>query len=150
ACSNVANLLMARSVQRRQEIAVRLAIGSSRVRLIRLLLTESLLLGVSGGIVGFGIGYEGTRLLWTFRPPDVARNLVDPKLYGTVFLFTVLISFATAFIFGILPSLRATKTQLVEGLKEEARLAPSASGSARFQKSLLAAHGALSLVSLKI
>src|SRR6185503_20538943 len=56
--------------------------------------------------------------------------------------------FATAFIFGILPSLRATKTQLVEGLKEEARLAPSASGSARFQKSLLAAQVALSLVSL--
>jgi len=148
ACSNVANLLMARSVQRRQEIAVRLAIGSSRGRLIRLLLTESLLLGVSGGIVGFGIGYEGTRLLWTFRPPDVARNLVDPKLDGTVFLFTFLLSFATAFIFGILPSLRATKTQLVEGLKEEARLAASASGSARFQKSLLAAQVALSLVSL--
>jgi predicted permease len=148
ACSNVANLLMARSVQRRQEIAVRLAIGSSRGRLIRLLLTESLLLGVSGGIFGFGIGYEGTRLLWTFRPPDVARNLVDPKLDGTVFLFTLLLSFATAFIFGILPSLRATKAQLLEGLKEETRLVASASGSARFQKSLLAGQVALSLVSL--
>jgi len=148
ACSNVANLLMARAVQRRQEIAIRLAIGSSRARLIRLLLTESLLLGVSGGIVGFAIGYEGCRLLWTFRPPDVARNLVDPKLDGTVFLFTFLLSFATAFIFGIMPSLRATKTQLVDSLKEEARLAAPSTGSARVQKSLLAGQVALSLVSL--
>jgi len=148
ACSNVANLLMARSVQRRQEIAVRLAIGSSRSRLIRLLLTESLLLGVSGGVVGFGIGYEGCRLLWTFRPPDVARNLVEPKFDGTVFLFTLLLSLATAFIFGIMPALRATKTQLVDSLKEETRLAAPSAGSARFQKTLLAGQVALSLVSL--
>ena len=148
ACSNVANLLMARAVQRRQEIAVRLAIGSSRSRLVRLLLTESLLLGVSGGIVGFGIGYEGVRLLWTFRPPDVARNLVDPKLDGTVFLFTFLLSFATAFIFGIMPSLRATKIQLIDSLKEETRLAAPSAGRARFQKTLLAGQVALSLVSL--
>jgi len=148
ACSNVANLLMARAVQRRQEIAVRLAIGSSRGRLLRLLLTESLLIAASGGIVGFGIGYEGVRMLWTFRPPDVARNLVDPKLDGTVFLFTFLLSFATAFIFGIMPSMRATKTQLVDSLKEETRLAAPSTGSARLQKSLLAGQVALSLVSL--
>ena len=148
ACSNVANLLMARAVQRRQEIAIRLAIGSSRRRLVRLLLTESILLGLGGGIVGFGIGWEGCRLLWTFRPHEVARNLVDPKFDGTVFLFTFLLSFATAFIFGIVPSLRATRTQLVEGLKEESRLASSASRSARLQKSLLAGQVALSLVSL--
>lgn len=148
ACSNVANLLMARSVQRRQEIAVRLAIGSSRARLIRLLLTESILLAASGGILGLGFGYEGCRLLWTFRPPDVARNLVDPKLDLTVFVFTFLLSFATAFIFGIVPSLRATKTQLVESLKAETRLASPASGSAKFQKTLLAGQVALSLVSL--
>jgi hypothetical protein len=61
---------------------VRLAIGSSRGRLVRLLLTESLLLG----IVGFGFGYEGCRLFWNFRPPDVARNLVDPKLRAQVLL----------------------------------------------------------------
>jgi hypothetical protein len=65
---------------------VRLAIGSSRGRLVRLLLTESLLLGIGGGIVGFGFGYEGCRLFWNFRPPDVARNLVDPKLGAQVLL----------------------------------------------------------------
>jgi len=140
ACSNVANLLMARAVQRRQEIAIRLAIGSSRGRLVRLLLSESVLLGIAGGIIGFGIGYEGCRLLWSFRPPDVVRNLVDPKFDGTVFLFTFLLSFATAFIFGIVPALRATKTQLLDGLKDETRLAAPASGSARFQKTLLPAR----------
>ena len=139
---------MARAVQRRQEIAIRLAIGSSRGRLVRLLLSESVLLGIAGGIIGFGIGYEGCRLLWSFRPPDVVRNLVDPKFDGTVFLFTFLLSFATAFIFGIVPALRATKTQLLDGLKDETRLAAPASGSARFQKTLLAGQVALSLVSL--
>ena len=92
ACSNVANLLMARAVSRRQEIAVRLAIGASRGRLLRQLLTESVLLGVFGGIAGLGVGYEGCRLLWSLRPPEVARNLVDPKLDGAVFLFALLLS----------------------------------------------------------
>lgn len=148
ACSNVANLLMARAVTRRQEIAVRLAIGSSRNRLVRMLLTESVLLGIFGGVVGLGIGYEGCRLLWSFRPSEVARNIVDPRLDGTVFLFAFLLSIATAFIFGVLPSLRATKVDLVDSLKEEMHLAAPAGSSARLQKTLLTAQVALSLISL--
>jgi predicted permease len=135
-------------VGRRQEIAVRLAIGASRGRLLRLLLTESVLLGIFGGIVGLLVGYEGCGFLWSFRPAEVARNMVDPKFDGTVFLFAVLLSLATAFIFGVVPSLRASKTDLLPNLKEEAHLAAPAGRSARFQQTLLTAQVALSLVSL--
>lgn len=148
ACSNVANLLMARAVSRRQEIAVRLAIGASRGRVLRQLLTESVLLGLFGGIAGLAVGYEGCRFLWSFRPPEVVRNLVEPRLDGTVFLFALLLSLATGFIFGVLPSLRASKTGMVESLKEETHVAGLAGRSARFQKTLLTGQVALSLVSL--
>jgi predicted permease len=148
ACSNVANLLMARAVSRRQEIAVRLAIGASRGRLMRQLLTESVLISIFGGAAGLGVGYEGCRLLWSFRPPEVVRNLVDPRLDSTVFFFALLLSVATAFIFGVVPSLRATKTDLVANIKEESHLAAPSAGSARFQKMLLAGQVTLSLVSL--
>jgi putative ABC transport system permease protein len=148
ACSNVANLLMARAVKRRQEIALRLAIGASRGRLLRQLLTESVLLSVLGGIVGLVVGYEGCQLLWSFRPPDVVRNLVGPKLDGTVFLFALLLSVVTGFVFGVVPSLRASRTGLVESLKEETHVAGLGGRSARFQKTLVAGQVALSLLSL--
>jgi predicted permease len=148
ACSNVANLLMARAVKRKQEIAVRLAIGASRARLFRQLITESFVLAIFGGAVGLWIGNEGCRFLWSFRPVDVARNLADPKLDSNVFLFAFLLSIVTAFIFGVMPSLRASKTDLVNSLKEESHLAARSVGSARMQKTLLSGQVALSLVSL--
>ena len=148
ACSNVANLLMARALTRRQEIAVRLAIGASRGRLLRQLLTESLLLGFFGGVAGLGVGYEGCRFLWSFRPPDVVRNLTEPKMDGTVFVFALLLALLTGFIFGVLPSLRASRTGLVENLKEESRIAGMSTRGARSQKVLLVGQLAISLVSL--
>ncbi len=148
ACSNVANLLMARAVKRQQEIAVRLAIGASRGRLFRQLITESFVLAIFGGAAGLWVGYEGCRFLWSFRPAEVARNLADPKLDSTVFLFAFLLSIVTTFIFGVIPSLRASKTDLVNSLKEESHLAAPSAGSARLQKALLSGQVALSLVAL--
>jgi predicted permease len=119
ACSNVANLLLARSAARRQEVAVRLALGASRGRLIRQFLTESTVLGLLSGVAGFAIGYFGLRALWSFRPAEVVANLIEPQLNTSVFLFTLVVSLLTGFIFGIIPALRSSRASVVESLKEE-------------------------------
>ena len=101
ACSNVANLLMARAAARHQEIAIRLAMGATRRRLVRQLLTESVLLGFLSGAAGLLMGYAGLRLL--FRMLPAGSNFIAPKFDATVFLFALAISLATGFLFGIVP-----------------------------------------------
>ncbi len=119
ACSNVANLLLARSAARQQEMAVRLAMGASRYRLVRQLLTESVFLGLLSGAVGMLIGYAGMQLLMGALPGSA--NFVTPKLDATVFVFALCISLATGFIFGIIPAFRASRANVAEALKEEGR-----------------------------
>ena len=119
ACSNVANLLLARSAARRQEIAVRLAIGASRQRLMRQLLTESVLLGFLSGVAGAAIGFAALRLVFGALP--AAANFVTPRLDATVFVFAFIVSLATGFLFGIIPALKASRSDVAEALKEEAR-----------------------------
>ncbi|HJY05613.1 MAG TPA: ABC transporter permease, partial [Bryobacteraceae bacterium] len=148
ACSNVANLLLARITARKQEISVRLAIGASRGRVVRQLLAESVLLGLLSGVAGFAIGYEGCQLLWSLRPPEVVDNLVAPRFDVTVFIFAFLVSVATAFIFGVVPAIRASKTDVIEGLREETRIAGLGTRSVTFGNSLLVGQVALSLVAL--
>ena len=148
ACSNVANLLLARTASRRQELSVRLAIGAGRGRIMRQLLTESLLLGLLGGVVGLALGYEGCRLLWSFLPPEVMSNLVSPRLDLTVFLFAFAVSLATGFLFGVVPAMRASKTDMLQGLKEETRIAGLGRRSVTFANTLLVGQVALSLLAL--
>jgi predicted permease len=119
ACSNVANLLLARSAVRQQEMAVRLAMGASRRRLVRQLLTESVLLGFLSGAVGLCIAYGGLRLLFSALPSSA--TFVQPKLDATVFVFALLISLVTGVLFGIVPAFKASRTSVAEALKEEAR-----------------------------
>ena len=117
ACANVANLFLARAASRRGEIAIRLAIGAGRMRLIRQLLTESIALSVLGGAAGFLLSIWATQLLLTIQPPvpiSVTLN-VTPDM--TVFGFAFLISLGTGALFGLVPALQSTRAELVPELK---------------------------------
>jgi putative ABC transport system permease protein len=145
ACSNLANLLLARAAGRRREMAVRIALGASRGQIAAQLVTESLLLSVGGGVAGLVVG----RLCW-----GVFKNLVPSQIAGEgfalnapVLLFTAAISILSGVFFGLVPALRATDVSLQESLKEGARAGESR-GGVRLRDTLVVAQFAMAFALL--
>ncbi len=145
-CANLANLMLSRADGRQREIAVRAALGAARGRLMRQLLTESLVLAVTGGLLGIAFASAAIRLLVAAAPVSIPR-LNEIGIDGRVLAFSAIVSLATGIFFGLVPALRASSPDLQASLKEAAR--GSTSGSARrLRGALVVAEVALAFVLL--
>jgi len=145
--ANVANLLLARASARGKEIALRAALGASRGRIIRQLLTESLLLSGLGGAFGLLIAQWGTEALIKTVPQNIPR-IGDIQLDGSVLGFTLLVSLATGVIFGLVPAWQASHVDLNSSLKSGTRTGGGGEGKGRIRNALIMAEVALALVLL--
>ena len=145
ACANVANLLLVRASTRRREISVRVALGASRARIVRQLLTESVLLAAIGGALGVVLAYWGTGFI-AFQLPDGVPRLHESTVDAAVLLFTLAVSILTGLLFGLAPTLQASRLNLTESLKEGDR--GSSGERQRFRSALVIGEVALTLTLL--
>jgi predicted permease len=145
ACANIASLLIARSMARRPEIAVRLAIGAGRARLFRQLLTETVLLSVLGGALGIAFAYSLNEFLFGFLPQTHMKIVLDVQPDLRALAFTFAVSLLTGILFGLAPALQATKTDLVSAIKGGRT---GAGGGLKLGNLLIVSEVALSLVLL--
>jgi predicted permease len=148
ACANLANLLLAKGARREREMSIRTAVGASRVRLIRQLLTESLVLSLSGGAAGLVLAFAGRRLLWAFRPPFIENNDLDLALDSHVLLFTLGLALLTGIIFGLAPAIKASRADVAEALKAGGRGGSGTWTRSPLRSILIVSEVALALITL--
>ena len=148
ACVNLANLLLGQAARRQKEMSIRAAMGASRGRMIRQMLTESIVLSLAGGFAGIFIAKWGSALLWSHRPPFLPPDAISLSLDSRVLLFSLAISLITGVIFGAVPALRASTPNLMETLKIGGRGGSAARQQNIFRSALVTCEVALALVAL--
>ena len=147
ACANVANLQLARATSRGREMAIRLSIGAGRGRLVRQLLTESVLLSILGGAFGVAFAVALTKIIVLLMPGFYVPNEARIEMNGWVLLFSAVISMFAGIVFGLAPALQSSRPNLTDALKDEGR-ENSSGAKGRFRSALVIAEVALSVVLL--
>jgi putative ABC transport system permease protein len=149
ACANVANLILARANGRRKEFATRVALGASHMRMVRQLLTETILLSAFGGILGMLLArWAGMGLTSIHIPSDIPLRLFDLRLDWRIFTFTFVAALLTGIVAGLVPSLQASRTDLADTLKAGGRSGGGSAGHHRFRNALVVSQVAVSLLLL--
>jgi len=146
ACANIANLLLVRGMSRKAELSIRSALGAQRSRIVRQLLTESILLSGTGGLLGLAVSYLGAHALLALAFPNQANMPVNASPSPLVIGFAFALSLVTGILFGLAPAMIAARTQPAEALRSNART--TAHGASFLQRALVVMQAALSLVLL--